>query len=119
MKAYSEDLRERIVRARLSGQGTAEVARLFHVSTTVVRRYMARHRQGVSLTPGKAPGAMPRISREQEAAFVSMLEEKVDWTIDTLVLEWERRSGVLLPRSTLHGHVQRLRGRFKKESSSP
>ena len=116
MKAYSEDLRERIVRARLSGQGTAEVARSFEVSTTVVRRYMARHRQGVSLTPGKAPGATPRVTPDQEAAFVSMLEENVNWTIDSLVLEWERRSGILLPRSTLHGHVKRLRGRFKKES---
>lgn len=49
MKAYSQDLRERIVRerivrARVSGQGTAQVARAFEVSTSVVRRYMARHR---------------------------------------------------------------------------
>ena len=105
------------MRARLSGQGTAEVARSFEVSTTVVRRYMVRHRQGVSLTPGKAPGASPRVSPDQVAAFISMLEENTNWTIDSLVREWERRSGVLLARSTLYGHVKRLRGRFKKEST--
>jgi transposase len=118
MKAYSQDLRERIVRARLSGQSTAEVAHLFTVSPTVVRRYLARHRQGLSLAPGQAPGALPRVAPEQEAAFVSMLEENVNWTINALVVEWERRSGVLLPRSTLHGHVKRLKGRFKKDGSS-
>lgn len=43
-----------------------------------------------------------------------MVQEKRDWTIDQLCVEWERRSGVLLSRSTLHDHLLRLKGRYKK-----
>ncbi|MBW3636018.1 MAG: helix-turn-helix domain-containing protein [Armatimonadetes bacterium] len=81
-----------------------------------VQRYVARAARG-ELAPRPHPGPAPRLRAEQEAAFVSMVEEKSGWTIDQLCVEWERRSGVLLPRSTLHDHLRRLKGRYKKESS--
>lgn len=118
MKAYSEDLRQRIVSARLSGQRTCDVARVFGVSTSMVRRSLVRHRQGLSLAPGRSPGKAPRLRPEQEAAFIAMVEQKSDWTIEQLSVEWHRRSGVWLPRSTLHDHLQRLGGRFKKRAVS-
>lgn len=115
MKAYSEDLRQRIVSARLSGQRTCDVARVFGVSTSMVGRSLARHRQGLSLAPGRSPGKVPRLRAEQEAAVVSLVEEKSYWTLEQLSVEWHRRSGVWLPRSTLHGHLKRLGARFKKK----
>lgn len=92
------------------------MARVFGVSTSMVRRSVVRHRQGFSLAPGRSPGAAPRLRLDQEADFVSMIEAKSDWTLAQLSVEWQVRSGVWLPRSTLHDHLKRLRGRFKKES---
>ncbi len=45
MNAYSQDLRERIVRAVQGGMSRAEAARRFMVNERTVRRYV-RHYQG-------------------------------------------------------------------------
>ena len=117
VKAYSQDLRERIVSSCRSGRSVAEVASLFQVSEVAVRKYLRLVESGSSLAVGRSPGKPPRLRPEQEEAFVALMEEGSDWTLEKLGQEWHRRSGVLLPRSTLHDHVKRLRGRYKKESS--
>ncbi len=48
-----------------------------------------------------------------------MVKEKRDWSVDELCVEWEKRSGVLLPRSTLHDHLKRLGARYKKRAALP
>lgn len=109
------DLRERIVSACGEGASQASVALRFGVCAKTVQRYVARATRG-ELAPRPLPGRTPRLRGEQEAAFVSMVQENHDWTIDQLCVEWEARSGVLLPRSTLYDHLRRVKGRYKKES---
>lgn len=50
MKAYSEDLRRKVVEAVSRGMGMSE-ARTFGVSLSSVRRYISMVRQGRSLFP--------------------------------------------------------------------
>lgn len=118
MKAYSMDLRERIVLARQAGESVVSVAQRFGVCSKTVRAYQSRASKG-QLEPRPIPGKAPRLRPEQEAAFVAMVEEKSGWTVEQLSLEWERRCGVLLPRSTLHDHLKRLGGRYKKRVELP
>jgi len=110
------DLRERIVAACAEGASQRSVAQRFGVCSKTVQRYVARAVRG-ELAPLPLPGPALRLRPEQEEAFVSMVQERRDWTVDTLCVEWEKRSGVLWPRSTLHDHLKRVRGRYKKESS--
>jgi len=56
MKAYSIDLRERVVAAVQRGISKAQTARTFGVGATSVKRYVNLAQQGRSLEPGKAPG---------------------------------------------------------------
>jgi len=52
MKAYSLDLRQRVLQAALSGDHTiAEVAGLFGVGTAFVNKMLRLHRAGVDLAP--------------------------------------------------------------------
>ena len=118
MKAYSLDLRERIVRARAAGQSEQDVAQRFGVCGRTVRRYWQRHHNGC-LSPGTAPGQARRLSPDQEPPFLAMVAEKVDWALQEMAQEWEKRSGVWLPRSTLHDSAQRLGLRYKKRVVSP
>lgn len=53
MRAYSEDLRKTIVATTKRGTSIAQVARLFDVSLSSVKRYTRIARQGDSLTPEK------------------------------------------------------------------
>jgi transposase len=74
MRAYSEDLRKKIVTAlEQRGMSKAEAARIFSVSLSSVKRYARSARQGESLTPKKSPGR-PRIVDEKAQV---LLEEDV------------------------------------------
>jgi transposase len=73
MRAYSEDLRKKIVAAIERGMPKAQAARLFDVSLSSVKRYVRTVRQGDSLTPKKSPGR-PRKADERARA---LLEEDV------------------------------------------
>jgi transposase len=55
MKAYSLDLREKIVAAVGRGWSKAQAARTFEVGATSVKRYVKLREEGKPLAPGKAP----------------------------------------------------------------
>ncbi len=116
MKPYSIDLRERIVAAFLAGGSPVQVASQFGVCIKTVQRYVKRHEEG-ALAPRKPPGAVPRVSAQQEPELIALMHERSDWTLESMSQEWQRRSGVRLPRSTFHDHLVRLGGRYKKRAA--
>ena len=60
MRAYSEDLRQKIVEAvEQRGISKSEAARLFGISLSSVKRYTRLASQGESLTPRKGGGRPP------------------------------------------------------------
>jgi transposase len=72
MKAYSIDLREKIVAAVLGRRmSKAQAARTFGVGATSVKHYMMLAEEGKSLSPGKAPGKKGKLGR----SGMDLLEE--------------------------------------------
>jgi transposase len=68
MKAYSEDLRQKVVQAvQLRGTSKSEDARLFGISLSSVKRYTKLASEGESLTPGRE-AADPHSGRSHEEA---------------------------------------------------
>jgi transposase len=61
MKAYSEDLRRKVVDVIERGLNKSEAARLFRASLSSVKRYVKMAREGRPLAPRKAPGKPPKI----------------------------------------------------------
>jgi transposase len=60
MKAYSEDLRQKVVRAvQQHGTSKSEAARHFSISLSSVKRYTKLASEGESLTPRKGGGRPP------------------------------------------------------------
>jgi putative transposase len=112
------DLRERIVAALDAGESMVSVALRFGVCERTVRRYRDRAKVG-ALAPLPLPGKAPRLLQEQEESFVLMVQERSDWTIEKLSAQWQERTGVWLPSSTLHDHLKRLGGRYKKRAALP
>lgn len=119
MRAYSLDLRQRIVAALKDGQKERQVADRFDVSVSSVQRYDRLERQQHSLQPKTAPGKKPTLSKEQEPEFRAMLAQSSDWTLAKMSLQWQRKAGFLLPKSTVHDLVQRLGYHYKKRASKP
>src|SRR5215203_7409373 len=79
MRAYSDDLRHKVVKAvqsrRAWRMSKAQAARLLDVSLSSVRRYARITREGGSLTPKKSPGRPPKIDKKAR----KLLEEDVKW----------------------------------------
>jgi transposase len=74
MKAYSEDLRSKIVQAvHQRGMSKSQAARLFSVSLSSVKRYVRLANQGESLAPRKGGGRPPKA----DEATKKLLEEDI------------------------------------------
>jgi transposase len=74
MKAYSEDLRTKIVQAiDQRGMSKSQAARLFGISLSSVKRYARLANQGESLAPRKGGGRPPKA----DEATRKLLEEDI------------------------------------------
>jgi putative transposase len=84
---YSVDLRERVVRAYLSGAGTyAEVASRFDVGEATVDRWVSRFRRAGSVEPDPMGGDRhSKFGESDEATLRELVEEDPDITRDELV----------------------------------
>jgi transposase len=92
MRAYSLDLRERIVAAVAQGMSQAAAARTFRVSAMTVRRYLKRQAAG-RLAPTPIPGRRRRIRPGAEAALRAQLAAQPDATLAQHCRAWAARRG--------------------------
>ena len=86
MKPYSQDLRERVVRACDEGRGTRQqIADLFGVSTAWIRRLLQRRRETGSLTPSPGGrGPQPKLGEPQRQALAELVRQDPDATLREL-----------------------------------
>jgi transposase len=56
MKAYSVDLREKVLRAVDQGSAREEIIRLLGVSPATIKRYLKQRRETGSVAPKPIPG---------------------------------------------------------------
>lgn len=118
MKAYSMDLRERIVCARQAGESVDRVARRFGVCTKTVRVYEKRAAQGC-LSPTPRLGKALRLSGEEHEALRALVSERSDWTLPLLSEVWQERTGQDVPTTTLRDALHRLEITYKKRAALP
>ena len=76
MKAYSKDLREKIVDAIGRGMPKAQAARTFGVGISTVKRYASKAQRGEPLEPGKAPGKRPKMDERLRKLLEGDLKER-------------------------------------------
>jgi transposase len=119
MRAYSTDLRERIVRAVADGQPMREAARRFGVSVSAVKRYVVRQQETGSLERSAIPGRPREISREQEAILLARLQAAPDDTVLEHCAWWAEHQGQDLSEATLWRAMRRLGWTHKKSHWQP
>lgn len=120
MKAYSMDLRERIVAARGRGRGESveNVAQRFGVCTKTVRVYEKRAVAG-RLSPTPRAGKARRLSQSDHEALGALVPERSDWTLPALSQAWQDKTGQEVPPTTLRDALHRLHITYKKRAASP
>ena len=115
MRAYSTDLKERLVRAVADGQPMREAARRFGVAVTTVKRAVVQQRATGSLEPKPIPGGPRRIRPEQDALLRARLEAAPDATVVEHCAWWAEQYGQRLSEATMWRAIHRLGWTHKKK----
>lgn len=117
MKTYSEDLRERVVRACDARAGTRQqLAALFGVSTAWIRRLLQRRRETGSFAALPRGGARRvKLTPQDRGRLVVLVREQPDATL----AELQGRLGAPVPPCTIGRALARLQLTVKKKSSGP
>jgi transposase len=108
MRAYSEDLRKKIVAALERGMSKAEAARTFDVSLSSVKRYARTVRQGESLTPKKSPGRTRIVDHKAQVLLKEDVKERPAATIGQRRRFLEHVTGKDLSDSTVRRLMKRM-----------
>ena len=117
MNAYSKDLRLRVLDAVDRGHPRKEVANLFGVSLSTVKRYLKLRREGRDLAPRPSPGRTPDIlvTDEEERALWAQLEANDEATLERHCELWERQRGVRVSVSTMSRTIRNKLGWTRKK----
>ncbi len=114
MKAYSPDLRSKIVVAVEGGRPKTEVARSFGVGLSTVKRYVTQHQTTGSLAPKRHPGRAPTIRPDQRPRLWAQLEAHPAAFLDEHCALWAKDTGSHLSIATMSREIKRLRWTRKK-----
>jgi transposase len=116
MRAYSVDLRERVVAAVDRGTLRKEIVRTLGVSEPTIRRYLRLPRETGSLAPKLLPKRAFSIGQsvEHTRALWKQLEEHNDATLEQHCRLWEGKQGVKVSISTMSRAIGRLGWTLKK-----
>ena len=119
MKAYSQDLRQRILQTVDEGKTQAQAACLLKVSETTVKRYVRQRREKGHVRPKPIPGRPPTKRAPLEAQLQPQLEKQPDATLQEHCDTWEAKAGIKVSISTMSRALERLKWTRKKKSLKP
>ena len=116
MRAYSEDLRLRIVAAVDGGMPRSEAARTFGVGRATVKRYLALRRETGALAPRPRRGPPPIKTSALREALPARLEAAPDATLAEHCAWYEETSGVRVSGATMSRVIAKRLGWTRKKS---
>ena len=101
MKAYSQDLRQRVLRAVDAGTSQAKVAETFAVSVATIKRYLKQRRESGHVLPKAIPGRPAKKAPLLQAYLPAQLEAHPDATREEHVRLLEAEQGIQVSTASL------------------
>ena len=121
MKAYSTDLRQKVIDTyKNEGGSQRNLAKRFSVSLTFIQKLLKQYRNSGTVEPkAHGGGNTAKLSSEQMALVVALIEEDNDAILVELCDRLEERTGVKVSRSTMGRITQKLNLTRKKKHCTP
>lgn len=116
MKAYSNDLRQKIVETnRRERESIQQTAKRFDVSYSFAWKLIKGYEQTGLVNPKPhGGGAKPKLNSSQLGVVAQLIEQKNDATLEELVIQLEETIGVKVSRATMGRVVLKLKLTRKK-----
>ena len=119
MKAYSPDLREKVLRAVDQGKSRREIVNVFGVSLATLKRYLKQRRETGNVLPKPIPGRPSKKFALLEAGLVAQLKAHSDATLEDHCRLWEQTHGMRVCTSTMSRAIRRVGWTRKKKRWVP
>lgn len=117
MRPLSDDLRQRIVRAREKGEGVGEVSKRFGVCRSSVERLWRQHQQSGHCRPQKIGGYRRSRLEGHDRLLRRWLTEQVDITLREVQYRCQKQLGVQIGLNALWHRIDRLGLSYKKNDA--
>ena len=108
MKAYSIDLRERVVQAVDQGYPRAEIIKLFGISRATIKRYLKHRRETGDVSVRPIPGRPSKKFAPLQAGLVAQLQAHPDATLERHCQIWEQEHGLRVSTTTMGRAIRRV-----------
>ena len=119
MRAYSPDLRARVLAAVEAGMSKCAAARVFGIDDDTIRRYEKQRRETGSLDPRPHPGRPPALRADDLEAIRAQLIEHPTAILTEHCALWEAKTGQRLSSSTMSRAFGKLGWTRKKDRWVP
>jgi transposase len=118
MRAYSQDLRQHVLRAVDDGQFRAEIIDRFQVSRATIKRYVKQMRETGMVLPRPIPGRPSKKGAALRMGVQELLEAHPEASQQDYCQWWEAEHGMLVSRASMSRAIHALGWvRNKKKSS--
>lgn len=116
MKAYSLDLRQRVVAARVEGATIEQVAKRFGIGTKTVTNYCRLAREKGSLEPGRQGGYKKSRLKDHDEILRAWIAKEPELTLEALCRRIARRLRIKIGKTALDFRLKKLGLSYKKNA---
>jgi transposase len=118
MRAHSQELRHRVLRAVDEGTSRAEIIERFRVSRATIKRYLKQRRETGNVQPRPIPGRPNVKGKALQAELVRQLEAHPAATLADHCWIWETEHGTRVSSATMSRAIRAVGWRQTKASNS-
>ena len=119
MKAYSVDLREKVLRAVDQGYPREEIVKLLGVSRATIKRYLKQRRETGTIAPKAIPGRPAKKLGLLQAELGAQLQAHDDLRLEDQCRLWEQTHEVQVSTTTMSQAIKRIGWTRKKRRWVP
>lgn len=117
MRAYSLDLREKIIASREEGTSIRKLAKQYRVSRGMVWNLIKLKRETGSIVPKAARGGNPSQLADKEVELAEMVRQYSDYTLEEYCEYCEEQTGIRVSPSTMCRELQKQQWSRKKNAT--
>lgn len=108
MRAYSQEMRQQVLRAVDDGVSRAPIIERFQVSRATIKRYLKQRRETGSVLPRPIPGRPPRKKAALQVGVQELLEAHPEASQQEYCQWWEAEHGIHVSRASMSRAIHAL-----------
>ena len=108
MRAYSQEVRQQVLRAVDEGQSRAQIIDRFQVSRATIKRYLKQRRETGTVLPRPIPGRPPKKGVALQRGMQELLEAHPGASQQDYCQWWEAEHGMHVSRASMSRAIHAL-----------